>query len=193
MNFCLLPVTITRFESADQPGWVVCEFTDASQTTHQFIEKVSVVTTLDLDESSSYPEPILLECRLCSVSRAPDGRRLAVIDLDHPYHISTEADESRFTVMADSLAMVPDCRCRVCGYLHSDFVWGATDTDPSWEICDCCGTTFGYEDCSRESASSARQRWISSGAVWFSPNARPSDWNLQNQLSQIPVAFADPP
>ncbi len=192
MNFCLLPVTITRFDSPGQPDWVVCEFSDSSGTLRQFVEKVPVVSALDLDESSSYPVPIQLMCRLCSVSTDSDGSRWAVIDLEHPYHITTDTGESRFTVTFGCLTIVPDCHCRVCGYLHSDFVWGATDTDPSWEICDCCGITFGYEDCSRESASAARHRWLSGGAVWFSPRARPTDWDLQSQLAKVPVAYIAP-
>jgi len=36
--------------------------------------------------------------------------------------------------------------CRVFGALQSDPPWGETGKDPSFDICDCCGVEFGYED-----------------------------------------------
>lgn len=79
--------------------------------------------------------------------------------------------------------------CRVCGLLQAEEPWGPTGTDPTWAICDCCGTEFGYEDSSVAAANGARERWISSGAKWFRPEVRTSDWSLDAQLAQVPEKY----
>ena len=33
------------------------------------------------------------------------------------------------------------------------------------------------------------ERWLSEGAPWFWPKAKPKNWNLEEQLQQIPTAF----
>lgn len=75
--------------------------------------------------------------------------------------------------------------CRVCGFQQAAPPWGDDGTTPSFEICDCCGVEFGYEDATRESAVRFRQRWLASGAPWFRPGAKPSSWSLEHQLRTI--------
>lgn len=36
--------------------------------------------------------------------------------------------------------------CRVCGAKQLEPPWGNDGLTPSYEICDCCGVEFGYED-----------------------------------------------
>ena len=43
-----LKVEITRFVDEHQPGFVACEFQDANGRRHTFIEKVPLVTAVDL-------------------------------------------------------------------------------------------------------------------------------------------------
>lgn len=80
-------------------------------------------------------------------------------------------------------------RCRVCGLLQDAPPWGESGLDSTQAICDCCGTEFGYEDITAEAARAARRRWIASGAKWFTPRFRPQDWDLEEQLKQVPSAF----
>jgi rubredoxin len=43
--------------------------------------------------------------------------------------------------------------CRVCGLIYDKFYpWGEDGEVPSHDICDCCGTEFGYDDVSIESS-----------------------------------------
>lgn len=77
-------------------------------------------------------------------------------------------------------------KCRVCGLIQSEPPWGESGVDPTWCICDCCGTEFGYEDNNREATESARQRWISAGFPWFSPERRPAGWTPDAQLAAVP-------
>lgn len=52
--------------------------------------------------------------------------------------------------------------CRVCGRRHEEPPWGADSRSPTFEICDRCGTEFGYEDATPDAAQAARERWLRS-------------------------------
>ncbi|MDX2242976.1 MAG: hypothetical protein NW224_20035 [Leptolyngbyaceae cyanobacterium bins.302] len=77
-------------------------------------------------------------------------------------------------------------RCRVCGFLHEEPPWGDDGKTPTFNICECCGTEFGYEDATPKAIQSARKNWLSNGAKWYLPEFRPSDWDLSEQLKNIP-------
>ena len=81
--------------------------------------------------------------------------------------------------------------CRVCGLRQEDAPWGPDGKIPTHEICDCCGVEFGYEDSSVKSALNYRNEWLKEGARWFRPKAKPSNWNLEKQLTCIPNAFRE--
>jgi hypothetical protein len=80
--------------------------------------------------------------------------------------------------------------CRVCGNKYSDFQpWGDDGKTPSFALCNCCGTQFGYEDCELSSIRKMRSDWIANGARWFEPNEKPLDWSLEKSLENIPEEF----
>jgi hypothetical protein len=80
-------------------------------------------------------------------------------------------------------------RCRVCGLQQDDLPWGEDGETPSFNICPCCGTEFGYEDFTLEATRAQRERWLSTGAKWFKPKEKPEGWNLDEQLKKIPQHF----
>ncbi|MEM5370068.1 hypothetical protein V4C53_29075 [Paraburkholderia azotifigens] len=79
--------------------------------------------------------------------------------------------------------------CRVCGYELAYPPWGDDGEDPSWEICPCCGTEFGYEDCTPVSAKRKREQWIAAGCPWFDRKKKSLDWDLKRQCEHIPEVF----
>jgi hypothetical protein len=79
--------------------------------------------------------------------------------------------------------------CRVCGLRQADPPWGDDGRTPNFQICDCCGVEFGYEDVSPASVKSARSTWLAKGAPWFNPKARPLIWDVGKQMEAIPEAF----
>jgi len=79
--------------------------------------------------------------------------------------------------------------CRVCGYELGSPPWGEDGYSPSWEICSCCGTEFGYEDCTPMSARKKRQNWITNGMRWFDEKAKPENWSFDDQSINIPNEF----
>ncbi|MDE0547415.1 hypothetical protein [Microbacterium sp. C7(2022)] len=75
--------------------------------------------------------------------------------------------------------------CRVCGYEPADAPWGADGTEPSWEICPCCGVEFGYEDASAAGVRKYRERWVAAGAPWSDPTTPLDDLELNERLARI--------
>lgn len=85
--------------------------------------------------------------------------------------------------------MHSDCYCRVCGYGLSSPPWGEDGSTPTWEICPCCGTEFGYEDCTPASARRKRNQWILNGKKWFENKEKPADWDWDRQFQNIPDSY----
>ena len=75
--------------------------------------------------------------------------------------------------------------CPVCGFPDLDEP-PYDNGNPSYNICDCCGFEFGYDDGSEEmSFETYRKKWIDEGAKWFTKESKPNNWNLKQQLLNI--------
>ncbi len=99
-------------------------------------------------------------------------------------------------------------KCRVCGLdHHPDMPWGEDGQLPSFDICLCCGVQFGYGD-SHPAAddlsdattlkgycahlASIRSHWVQvENCEWFSPEFRPTDWDMPAQIRGIESRFTD--
>lgn len=79
--------------------------------------------------------------------------------------------------------------CRVCGKIQDDPPWGEDGNCPTYNICDCCGTEFGYGDCTLEAVKASRKRWLETGARWKYPEEKPTNWSLENQIKNIPNQY----
>jgi hypothetical protein len=77
--------------------------------------------------------------------------------------------------------------CRVCGYVPSEPPWGEDGRTPTYEICDCCGVEYGYEDCTSTAVANFRAAWIARGAQWFNKRAKPERWQLAEQLCRANI------
>lgn len=75
--------------------------------------------------------------------------------------------------------------CRVCGLYNESPTW-ENNNIPSHNICPCCGVEFGYEDYSLDWAREYRQKWLQKGATWFNAKQKPSNWDLAQQMKNIP-------
>jgi hypothetical protein len=71
-----LRVDIVGFADESFPGFVHCDFIDASGNRHTFIEKIPVVTTQNLWSDSTYPQPGMMPCE--RVERLHDGEGSAL-------------------------------------------------------------------------------------------------------------------
>lgn len=79
--------------------------------------------------------------------------------------------------------------CRVCGLIQDEEPWGENGENPNFAICGCCGTEFGYEDCTKESVKANRKRWLEAGANWWVLKEKPKDWDIEKQLQNIPANY----
>jgi hypothetical protein len=79
--------------------------------------------------------------------------------------------------------------CRVCGFRLQDPPWGDDGKSPSYDFCSCCGVEFGYGDASIIAIKTRREKWITSGANWDEPKLRPVNWNLEDQLQNVPKEY----
>ena len=78
--------------------------------------------------------------------------------------------------------------CRVCGYNnYPDEFW--EDETPMYTICPCCGCESGNEDYTAESTKNYREKWIAKGANWFKPKEKPENWNMIEQLKNVPQEY----
>ena len=79
--------------------------------------------------------------------------------------------------------------CRVCGLDYDQSPWGPADDSPDYTTCHCRGVEFGYEDYTPDSARQYRAGWLADGASWFYPNVKPDNWQLPQQLRQVPELY----
>lgn len=82
--------------------------------------------------------------------------------------------------------------CRVCGLYIDEPPWGEDGRTPTFDICDCCGTEFGYEDATLVGVVNQRKKWLAEGAQWFQPKRMPAGWDVTEQMRGIPELFAAP-
>ncbi len=72
--------------------------------------------------------------------------------------------------------------CRVCAFDVGFPPWGKNGKNPSFAICPCCGTEFGYEDATPDGIALAKARWRKSKGKWFLPEFKPADWDFETAL-----------
>lgn len=98
-----IKVEITRFVDSSQPGFVELVFTDAMGRSHRFVEKIPVVTTNNLDETSTHPQPATIDCVI--VARGVDraGSDIITVDTSRPWDIASTSGESTFVVRPEQL------------------------------------------------------------------------------------------
>jgi hypothetical protein len=78
--------------------------------------------------------------------------------------------------------------CRVCGFDEDDERWTRSD-GAQYVICSCCGAESGVDDLNLRWVRDYRSKWIAAGCAWFSPEVRPANWQLDRQMSGLPVAW----
>lgn len=77
--------------------------------------------------------------------------------------------------------------CPICGYDQLK----EKPEEQAYNICSCCGTEFGYSDCSPDGTLELRWRllqhqWIENGCGWHSKVVlKPENWNPIIQLKNI--------
>jgi len=80
---------------------------------------------------------------------------------------------------------VPVFVCPVCGFGGLDEPPYEESGSPSYSVCPCCGTEFGYDDAT-EAHAALRKAWVDKGMPWWSGSlGPPSGWDPQGQLHKL--------
>lgn len=74
--------------------------------------------------------------------------------------------------------------CRVCGLEQLEPPWGDDGKSATFDICDCCGVEFGYEDATLSGIRRYREKWLTNGAKWNTTKSIPDNWMLHQQLKK---------
>lgn len=98
-----IKVSITRFISNDNPGFVECRFTDVHKREWIIHEKVPVITLDDLDENSIYPQPGFIGCTLLNKWTDDSGRTILTVSSELPWHIETVDEQTEFDVLTEQV------------------------------------------------------------------------------------------
>ncbi len=69
--------------------------------------------------------------------------------------------------------------CPICGLPWSESI-DEEEIRHSYQICECCGCEYGYDD-----NPAYRDNWLKQDSPWFNPKQRPADWKLAEQLLHI--------
>ena len=83
----------------DFPGFVVCEFYDLHGTLHQIIEKVPVLTSLEIDEASILPLQLTIPGIILEQAWV-NGQLCMRFGIAQPYLIASTEGITEFWVLA---------------------------------------------------------------------------------------------
>ena len=75
--------------------------------------------------------------------------------------------------------------CRDCGSEYKSPTWDS-ENGASFNICNCCGVEFGIQDSSYKGVIDYRNEWTLNGFQWIYKQFKPIDWNIEEQLKNIP-------
>jgi hypothetical protein len=50
-----------------------------------------------------------------------------------------------------------------------------SETDATFDICNCCGVEFGIQDCTLEGVKEYRENWLLNGYQWFNSKLKPEN------------------
>jgi hypothetical protein len=94
---------IVRWVDSHQPGFVECHLIDRFGREWSFIEKLPVISLLDLDGCSSYPQPCVIACEIMGRDRDTSGREFVMIDTERPWAVSSVEGAHEFEVFTDQI------------------------------------------------------------------------------------------
>jgi hypothetical protein len=97
-------VQIVRFVDDRFPGWVACEFEDATSVRHVLIDKVPIFTTEALDAGSSFPQPGCSPCEVLARWQDTQGRKLVRVTIARPVGMESTEGLSEFVVAEAQLS-----------------------------------------------------------------------------------------
>lgn len=102
-----LTVQIEGFADEHFPGFVECALIDSEGIRHEFVEKVPVVSRLNLNAESEYPRSGHIDCTIEGTWLDEQGRRVVRVNTEKPWSVASVAGRTVFTVYEDQLNPQP--------------------------------------------------------------------------------------
>ncbi len=99
-------ISITRYTSDDQPGFVEGEFYDAWGKKHTFEEKVPYVSAAYLSADSEYPVPGEIDCEVLREWTDDNIRAIVRVTTGKPIEIESKEGIAEFDVLKEQLVNV---------------------------------------------------------------------------------------
>lgn len=97
-------VTIVRYISDEpQPGIVECELMDAHGRTWRFIEKTAIVSEVDLNTYSPYPQSGVVAGEIVHRIHDKTGREIIRFDTERPWDVESIDGMNQFDVLPKSV------------------------------------------------------------------------------------------
>ena len=96
-------VSITKFISDDQPGFVECKFLDAWNKEHFVRDKVPIVTDKYLDVNSEYPQDGIIACEILKEWKDANGKTIFTVDTKKPWDVDTIEGLTQFDLFEEQL------------------------------------------------------------------------------------------
>jgi len=102
---CLeIQVSIDKItDYSNYPGWVECSFYDAWNNRHLFIEKIPVVTELELTPDDLFPQMIFIKCTKVKQWEDDMGREIIRATTERPNGIETIDGECEFDFLREQV------------------------------------------------------------------------------------------
>jgi len=98
-----IAIEIERFVDEHQPGFVECSLVDALGCSHHFIEKIPIVTTVDIWSDSTFPQAGSIACEVESVSIDAEGRAVSHVNTARPWSVESTEGVTRFVVLSSQV------------------------------------------------------------------------------------------
>lgn len=99
-----LAVQIERLVDEHFPGFVGCVLIDADGLRHEFVEKVPVVSTIDLRPDSVYPQPGHIGCVIEEKWVDELGQCRVRVSTKLPWSVESVAGATTFTVFEKQIS-----------------------------------------------------------------------------------------
>jgi hypothetical protein len=103
VNMKAIKIRITSFISDDQPGLVECKLNDVYNKEHIIREKVPVVTLIDLDANSKYPQDGVIACEIIKQWVDKGERTILTVTTVKPWAVETIEGLSEFDIFEEQL------------------------------------------------------------------------------------------
>lgn len=98
-----LKITITKYISDHQPGFVECSFVDVFNKEHIIQDKVPILVDKYLDATSDYPQEGKIACGIINKRQNPKGQKILKINISRPWGVETIEGLTDFEVLEEQL------------------------------------------------------------------------------------------